>query len=73
LESNPLYNTGEQSDYLVELATQHAKKAAGISDKDFDRGGYQIYTTFDKKRVDQLTKAVGAARDKARKDNPKAA
>ncbi|MEU0355291.1 transglycosylase domain-containing protein [Streptomyces cyaneofuscatus] len=73
LESNPLYNTGEQSDYLVELATQHAKKAAGISDQDFDRGGYQIYTTFDKKRVDQLTKAVGAARDKARKDNPKAA
>lgn len=73
LESNPLYNTGEQSDYLVELATQHAKKAAHISDKDFDRGGYQVYTTFDKKRMDQLTKAVGAARDKARKDEPVAA
>ncbi|MFI7234378.1 transglycosylase domain-containing protein [Streptomyces cyaneofuscatus] len=73
LESNPLYNTGEQSDYLVELATQHAKKTAHISDKDFDRGGYQVYTTFDKKRVDQLTKAVSAARDKARKDNPEAA
>ncbi|MFI2209594.1 transglycosylase domain-containing protein [Streptomyces sp. NPDC020141] len=73
LESNPLYHTGEQSDYLVELATQYVKKTAHISDKDFDRGGYQIYTTFDKKRVDQLTRAVGAARDKARKDNAKAA
>ncbi|MFD4023232.1 transglycosylase domain-containing protein [Streptomyces sp. NPDC058576] len=73
LESNPLYSTGEQSDYLVELATRYAKKAAHISDKDFDRGGYQIYTTFDKRRVDQLTRAVGTARDKARKDNPKAA
>ncbi len=72
LESNPLYSTGEQSDYLVELATRYAKKTARISDKDFDRGGYQIYTTFDKKRVDQLTRAVGKARDKARKDNPKA-
>ncbi|MFF8955471.1 transglycosylase domain-containing protein [Streptomyces sp. NPDC014894] len=73
LESNPLYHTGEQSDYLVELATQYVKKTAHISDKDFDRGGYQIYTTFDKKRVDQLTRAVGAARDEARKDNAKAA
>ncbi|MFH9195511.1 transglycosylase domain-containing protein [Streptomyces globisporus] len=73
LESNPLYSTGEQSDYLVELATRYAKKTARISDKDFDRGGYQIYTTFDKKRVDQLTRAVGKARDKALKDNLKAA
>ncbi|WP_033209599.1 transglycosylase domain-containing protein [Streptomyces bikiniensis] len=73
LESNPLYNTGEQSDYLVELATQYAKKAAHISDKDFDRGGYQIYTTFDKKRVDALTKSVNKARDEARRKNPGAA
>ncbi|WP_256106114.1 transglycosylase domain-containing protein [Streptomyces sp. ODS05-4] len=73
LDVNPLYNTGEQSDYLVELATQYAKKTAHISDQDFDRGGYQIYTTFDKKRVDQLTGAVTKARDKAKKDNPKAA
>ncbi len=73
LESNPLYSTGEQSDYLVELATRYAKKRARISDKDFDRGGYQIYTTFDKQRVDQLTRAVSSARKKAREDNPKAA
>jgi membrane peptidoglycan carboxypeptidase len=71
LKSNPLYDTGEQSDYLVELASQYAKKAAKISDKDFDLGGYQIYTTFDKKRVDQLTDAVTKARQKALKDDPK--
>lgn len=73
LKSNPLYDTGEQSDYLVELASQYAKKAGGISDKDFDLGGYQIYTTFDKKREDKLTQAVTDARKKALKDAPKKA
>ncbi|MGW1780372.1 transglycosylase domain-containing protein [Streptomyces sp. NPDC002143] len=73
LKSNPLYDTGEQSDYLVELATQYAKKAGNISDKDFDLGGYQIYTTFDKKRETQLTDAVAKARKQAQKDDPKIA
>ncbi|WP_328484674.1 penicillin-binding protein [Streptomyces sp. NBC_00377] len=73
LKSNPLYDTGEQSDYLVELASQYAKKAGKISDKDFDLGGYQIYTTFDKKREAQLTDAVTKARKKALKDDPKGA
>ncbi|WP_369175183.1 transglycosylase domain-containing protein [Streptomyces sp. R28] len=73
LKRNPLYDTGEQTDYLVELASQYAKKAAKISDKDFDLGGYQIYTTFDRKREDQLTGAVTKARKKALKDHPKTA
>ncbi len=73
LKSNPLYATGEQSDYLVELASQYVKKTAKLSDRDFDLGGYQIYTTFDKQREDRLTKAVAAAREKGRKDHPKAA
>ncbi|MDX2678440.1 transglycosylase domain-containing protein [Streptomyces sp. NY05-11A] len=71
LKANPLYDTGEQSDYLVELASQYAKKAGNISDKDFDLGGYQIYTTFDKKRETQLTDAVTKARKQAQKDDPK--
>ncbi|MGA5582340.1 transglycosylase domain-containing protein [Streptomyces thermodiastaticus] len=70
LESNPLYDTGQQSDYLVELAAQYAKKAAHLSDKDFDLGGYQIYTTFDRTREDTLTEAVTAAREKAQADEP---
>ncbi|GDY67513.1 hypothetical protein SAV14893_069060 [Streptomyces avermitilis] len=63
------YDTGNQSDYLVELAAQYAKKAGHISDKQFDLGGYQIYTTFDKKREEALTAAVKKARKKAQKDD----
>lgn len=73
LKSNPLYNTGEQSDYLVELASQYAKKAGHLTDKQFDLGGYQIYTTFDRKREKALTDAVTQARKKAGRENPKAA
>ncbi|MFD7435489.1 transglycosylase domain-containing protein [Streptomyces sp. NPDC059861] len=73
LKSNPLYDTGEQSDYLVELASQYAKKTARISDKDFDLGGYQIYTTFEKHREAQLTEAVTKARKQAKEDHPKLA
>ncbi|MGW6788152.1 transglycosylase domain-containing protein [Streptomyces chartreusis] len=61
------YDTGKQSDYLVELAAQYAKKAARLADKQFDLGGYQIYTTFDRKRETALTDAVTGARGKARK------
>ncbi|MFI9611956.1 transglycosylase domain-containing protein [Streptomyces sp. NPDC052023] len=73
LKSNPLYDTGEQSDYLVQLASQYAKKTARISDKDFDLGGYQIYTTFEKHREAQLTEAVTEARKQAKEDHPKLA
>lgn len=67
------FDTGKQSDYLVELATQYAKKAAHISDQQFDLGGYQIYTTFDRKRETALADAVTKARKKALKNDPKAA
>ncbi|MBC2867477.1 penicillin-binding protein [Streptomyces mexicanus] len=70
LKTNPLYDTGQQSDYLVELASQYAKKAAHLSDKDFDLGGFQIYTTFDRKREETLTKAVTDAREQAKSAEP---
>jgi membrane peptidoglycan carboxypeptidase len=70
LKQNPLYDTGKQSDYLVELASQYAKKSAHISDKQFDLGGYQIYTTFDHKREDALTDAVTKARKQGGIDHP---
>ncbi|MEU3031949.1 transglycosylase domain-containing protein [Streptomyces incarnatus] len=73
LKSNPLYNTGEQSDYLVELASQYAKKSAHLTDQQFDLGGYQIYTTFDRERENALTGAVTKARKKAKQDDPDAA
>ncbi|WP_232838487.1 transglycosylase domain-containing protein [Streptomyces geranii] len=73
LKSNPLYDTGEQTDYLVEVASQYAKKAGGISDKDFDLGGYQVYTTFDRTRERKLADAVTKARKQAVQDDPSAA
>ncbi|MFI5979904.1 transglycosylase domain-containing protein [Streptomyces sp. NPDC051555] len=47
-----------QSGYLVELAKAYAIKSGHIKDADFDLGGYQIYTTFDRSRMDALTAAV---------------
>ncbi|ULR50325.1 penicillin-binding protein [Streptomyces deccanensis] len=73
IEQANQYDTGKQSDYLVQLASQYAKKAANLTDQEFDRGGYQIYTTFDKDRQDELTDAVTAARKDVRKDHPKKA
>nr|WP_307624094.1 transglycosylase domain-containing protein [Streptomyces sp. V3I7] len=69
LKSSRLYDTGKQSDYLVELAQQYAKKSAHLSDKQFDLGGYQIYTTFDRHRETVLTDAVTKVREQARKDS----
>lgn len=73
LKSNPLYDTGEQTDYLLEVASQYAKKAGAISDKDFDLGGYQVYTTFDRVRERKLADAVAKARKQALKGDPNAA
>ncbi|KAB1148868.1 penicillin-binding protein [Streptomyces luteolifulvus] len=70
LKQSRTYDTGKQSDYLVELATQYAKKTAHISDKEFDLGGYQIYTTFDRTREAELTAAVAKARKEAKRDSP---
>ncbi|WP_372497425.1 transglycosylase domain-containing protein [Streptomyces muensis] len=70
LRQGRTYDTGKQSDYLVELAAQYAKKAARLSDQQFDLGGYQIYTTFDRERETALTDAVTKAREQARKDHP---
>ncbi|MGW4290301.1 transglycosylase domain-containing protein [Streptomyces sp. NPDC004673] len=71
LKTLQIYDTGKQSDYLVELASSYAKKNAHLSDKEFDLGGYQIYTTFDRKRETELTDAVTKARDAALKKDPK--
>ncbi|MFI9585495.1 transglycosylase domain-containing protein [Streptomyces sp. NPDC052236] len=70
VDQNGVYETGKQSDYLVELAVQYAKKSAHISDKEFDLGGYQVYTTFDRQRMTALTKAVTRARKEAKDRDP---
>ncbi|MFF6782712.1 transglycosylase domain-containing protein [Streptomyces sp. NPDC012510] len=73
LKQSSQYDTGKQSDYLVELSAQYAKKAANLTDQEFDRGGYQIYTTFDRERQTELTDAVTEARKKVREEDPKKA
>ncbi|MFF4797123.1 transglycosylase domain-containing protein [Streptomyces sp. NPDC001351] len=73
LKTARAYDTGKQSDYLVELAQQYAKKAAHLSDQQFDLGGYQIYTTFDRERETALTDAVAKGRSRAKKEKPEAA
>ncbi|WP_263167975.1 transglycosylase domain-containing protein [Streptomyces sp. SCSIO ZS0520] len=47
-----------QTGYLVATAKDYVAKQANISPDDLDRGGYRIYTTFNKKKVQQMEKAV---------------
>ncbi|WP_030193349.1 transglycosylase domain-containing protein [Streptomyces sp. NRRL S-87] len=53
-----------QTGYLVEIAKQYVlKKGAGqIDQRALDMGGYRIKTTFDKKKVEALTRAVDNTR-----------
>ncbi|MCX5233085.1 transglycosylase domain-containing protein [Streptomyces sp. NBC_00233] len=67
------FNTGRQSDYLVVLAERYVKKSANIPDRTFDLGGFQIYTTFDRKKEEELVDAVSSARRRAKEQSPAAA
>ncbi|MFG3347770.1 transglycosylase domain-containing protein [Streptomyces sp. NPDC048018] len=51
---------GGQIGYLVRTAQKSVlnNTELGITEKDLARGGYEIYTTFDKKKVNALEKAV---------------
>ncbi|MFF9664614.1 transglycosylase domain-containing protein [Streptomyces althioticus] len=49
--------TGQVS-YLVDTAKRYVLKNSDISEAQFDQGGYQIYTTFEKDKVEALAKAV---------------
>ncbi|MEU1178801.1 transglycosylase domain-containing protein [Streptomyces sp. NPDC005820] len=60
---NPRSNTqlSGQIGYLVDLANGYLvthSKETGITQNLLQQGGYSIYTTFDKKKVQQLTDAV---------------
>ncbi|MFF4573239.1 transglycosylase domain-containing protein [Streptomyces sp. NPDC001410] len=49
--------TGQIS-YLADTAKKYVLSHSDISEADFDRGGYQIYTTFKKNKVNDLAAAV---------------
>ncbi|MDH6117020.1 membrane peptidoglycan carboxypeptidase [Kitasatospora sp. GAS204A] len=50
-----------QTGYLVDIAKQYVTTHTGITDAQFDLGGYQIHTTFEKPSQTALTDAVQAA------------
>uniref|UniRef100_UPI003D71DFAA transglycosylase domain-containing protein n=1 Tax=Streptomyces antibioticus TaxID=1890 RepID=UPI003D71DFAA len=61
--ANPRSNTDlkGQIGYLVDLANGYLvsnSDKTGITQNDLQQGGYSIYTTFDKKKVNQLEEAV---------------
>ncbi|MFE9822611.1 transglycosylase domain-containing protein [Streptomyces sp. NPDC005791] len=51
---------GGQTGYLVDLATKYflAHNEEGVTEKELARGGYEIHTTFDKKKVAALEKSI---------------
>ncbi|GAA2731449.1 transglycosylase domain-containing protein [Streptomyces nogalater] len=49
--------TGQVS-YLVDTAKKYVLAHSDITEAKFDKGGYQIYTTFEKDKVSALAKAV---------------
>ncbi|MFE4997070.1 transglycosylase domain-containing protein [Streptomyces mirabilis] len=51
-----------QTGYLVDIAKEYVAKKAGITPEQLEKGGYRIYTTFDKKKVTELEKAVKATK-----------
>ncbi|MDN0199336.1 transglycosylase domain-containing protein [Streptomyces sp. S.PNR 29] len=57
---NPRSNTqlSGQIGYLVDLAKGYVVNNSNITKDDLDRGGYSIYTTFDKKKVKELEDSV---------------
>ncbi|MFF7927570.1 transglycosylase domain-containing protein [Streptomyces mirabilis] len=51
-----------QTGYLVDIAKEYVAKQAGITPEQLEKGGYRITTTFDKKKVGELEKAVKATK-----------
>ncbi|MFE0651566.1 transglycosylase domain-containing protein [Streptomyces sp. NPDC059534] len=51
-------NLGGQIGYLVRTANANIKTQFGISVQDLERGGYEIFTTFEKDKVMKLEKSV---------------
>lgn len=47
-----------QTGYLVDTAKDYVTTKLGISPEELEQGGYKIYTTFDRKKVRDMEKAV---------------
>lgn len=51
-----------QKGYMVDLANNYVKSQAHISDQQLKRGGLRIYTTFNKRKMDEMENAVKRVR-----------
>ncbi|GAA0423444.1 transglycosylase domain-containing protein [Streptomyces luteireticuli] len=58
----PATNRAGQIGYLTDLADNYITAHSTISKGELDKGGYQIYTTFDRNKVNALAKSVEAVR-----------
>ncbi|WP_279345354.1 transglycosylase domain-containing protein [Streptomyces sp. AP-93] len=63
IESAQAAGMSGQIGYLVDTANLYLSKTKGIKVEDLAKGGYRIHTTFQKKKVDALVKAVEGTRD----------
>ncbi|MEU6917829.1 transglycosylase domain-containing protein [Streptomyces olindensis] len=52
-----------QISYLVDTAKKYVLNHSNITEQQFDQGGYQIKTTFEKSKVEALAKAVKKVED----------
>ncbi|MFG3023163.1 transglycosylase domain-containing protein [Streptomyces sp. NPDC048254] len=57
---SPSAGMAGQTGYLVQAAEKYVEAHASLTDQQLGRGGYQIYTTFDKKKVNALSASVAA-------------
>ncbi|MER6328437.1 transglycosylase domain-containing protein [Streptomyces sp. NPDC001034] len=53
-----------QTGYLVDAAKKYVQAHSSLTDQQLGHGGYQIYTTFDKKKVNALSASVAAMEKK---------
>ncbi|MGW1747145.1 transglycosylase domain-containing protein [Streptomyces sp. NPDC002092] len=53
-----------QTGYLVQTAQKYVEAHTSLTDQQLGHGGYQIYTTFDKKKVKALAASVAAMQKK---------
>ncbi|MEU9404159.1 transglycosylase domain-containing protein [Streptomyces sp. NPDC048281] len=49
-----------QTGYLVQAAAKYVEAHTSLTDQQLGRGGYQIHTTFDRKKVNALAASVAA-------------
>ncbi|WP_179381907.1 transglycosylase domain-containing protein [Streptomyces sp. SA15] len=55
-------STSGQLGYLVQTAQQYVEQHSSITEQQLNQGGYQIYTTFDKNQVAELSSSVAKMR-----------